>query len=191
MRHRAFLAFDITDKMRAELSSVVGLLMPKAKGVRWVRPDLMHCTLHFFGDVEEGLLLSKLPDVVAREVRHQAPIHLIGQGIGVFPNWRYPRVIWAGLVGDVEAMISLHARLEESFTEFGFRHDQRSLRLHLTLGRSKSPLKGCAPFIQMIEKMSDRNFGEANVSSLTLYSSVLTQNGPIYTAMRRFPFGGR
>jgi RNA 2',3'-cyclic 3'-phosphodiesterase len=191
MKLRAFLAFDITDKMRAELAQVIALLSPKAKGMRWVKPELMHCTLRFFGDVEEDLLLGKLSEVIAEEVRHQAPIHLAGQGIGVFPNWRYPRVLWAGLTGEAESMISLHARLEEAFSEFGFQKDPRALRLHLTLGRTKSPLKGCGPLMQVIEKLADRDFGGFPVTSLTLYKSVLTKDGPIYTALRSFPFGGK
>ena len=61
------------------------------------------------------MLLGKLSDTIEREVRHQSPIHLVGRGIGVFPNWRYPKVLWAGLTGDTESVISLHAKLEEAF----------------------------------------------------------------------------
>ena len=57
MKLRAFLAFDITEHMRAELAQVTAVLAPKARGVRWVKPELMHCTLRFFGDTEEELLL--------------------------------------------------------------------------------------------------------------------------------------
>lgn len=191
MKHRAFLAFDITDHMRAELAQVIGLLSTKTKGVRWVKPDLMHCTLRFFGEVDEDILDGRLSEVIAATVLHQAPIHILGEGIGCFPNWRYPRILWAGLGGDTEAMISLHARLEESFGEFGFQSDPRALRLHLTLGRAKSALKSCEPLIQVVEKLTDRRFGEFNVSALTLYKSVLTKDGPVYTALRKFPFGGR
>ncbi|HPQ81748.1 MAG TPA: RNA 2',3'-cyclic phosphodiesterase [bacterium] len=191
MKHRAFLAFDITDHMRSELAQLIGILSSKAKGIRWVKPELMHCTLRFFGDVDEELLLGKLSDVVAESVLHQAPIHLLGEGVGCFPNWRYPKILWAGLGGDTEAVISLHSRLEEAFGEFGLQRDPRSLRLHLTLGRAKSALRGCEPLIQVVEKLTDRKFGELNVSALTLYKSVLTKDGPVYTALRKFPFGGR
>lgn len=189
MKHRSFLAFDITDEMQRELAQVIALLATKVRDVKWVKPELMHCTLHFFGDVEEDLLLGRLSDVIGREVRHQAPIHLAGCGIGVFPNWRYPRIFWAGLAGETEAMVSIHARLEEAFEEFGFEKDKRALRLHLTLGRARSPIRGCGPLMQLVEKLAGREFGKLRVSSLTLYKSVLTKDGPIYTALRTFPFG--
>lgn len=191
MKHRSFLAFDITDEMRAQFAQLIALLAPKGRGVRWVKPERMHCTLRFFGDVEEELLLGPLSEVIEREVRHQAPIRLRGQGVGVFPNWRYPRVFWAGLVGEAEAVVSLQARLEEAFGPFGFPRDPRAFRLHLTLGRTKSPLKGCQPLMQVVEKLADRAFGELEISALTLYKSVLAKEGPTYTALRRFPFGGR
>ena len=191
MKHRSFLAFDINEAMRSELSQVIALLSTKAKGVRWVKPELMHCTLRFFGEVEEETLTGRLSEVVSQAVLHQAPIHILGEGIGCFPNWRYPRILWAGLGGDTDAMISLHSRLEAAFEEFGFERDPRALRLHLTLGRAKSAIKGCEPLIQVVEKLTDRRFGEFNVSSLTLYKSVLTKEGPIYTPIRKFPFGGK
>lgn len=191
MKHRSFLAFDITEKMRQELAGLIALLSPKAKGLRWVRPELMHCTMRFFGEVEEELLLGPLSEVIEREVRHQAPIHLAGQGIGVFPNWRYPRVLWAGLVGETDAVVSLQARLEGAFGQFGFARDPRAFRLHLTLGRARSPLRGCGPLMQLVEKLADRTFGEFEISTLTLYTSVLAKEGPTYTALKQFPFGGK
>jgi 2'-5' RNA ligase len=191
MKVRSFLAFDISDEMKSEIRSIITLLSSKVKGVRWVKPELMHCTLRFFGDVEEEVLLGALSKVIEREVRHQSPMHLVGRGVGVFPNWRYPKVLWAGLTGDTEAVASLHAKLEQAFKEFGFPKDPRALRLHLTLGRAKTGFKGRAPLMQTVEKMTNREFGELMVRSLTLYKSVLTPEGPIYTQLRSFPLGGQ
>lgn len=191
MKIRSFLAFDLTDEVRQELGQIIGLLAPKAKGVKWVKPALMHCTMKFFGDVEEDLLTGDLSRVIEEIVKHQSSVHLKGIGIGVFPNWRYPRVIWAGLAGEVDATIALHERLESAFEPFGLKKDERTFRLHLTLGRAKAPLKNCAAFVTLVEKLVDREFGEFDVDHLTLYKSVLTREGPIYTALREFKLGGK
>lgn len=190
MKVRSFLAFDISDKMRTELSQIIALLSAKAKDVKWVSPEKMHCTVRFFGDVEEGLLLGDLSAVIEREVKHQSPIHLLGRGVGAFPNWRYPRVLWAGLAGEAEAMISLHTRLENIFETFGFEKDPRAFRLHLTLGRARAALKNPGALMQVVEKLSERQFGELDIASLTLYKSALTREGSIYTVLRSFKFGG-
>jgi len=189
MKIRSFLAFDISDEMRGELSSLISFLSGKVSGVKWMKPELLHGTLKFFGDVEEELLSGDVIRVIERELRHQSPLKLSGHGVGVFPNWRYPSVIWAGLQGDTEPMIGLHSRLEEVFRDFGFKEDKRTFRMHLTLGRAKGSFGGAKDFIRVLEKMSDSEFGETVVDSLTLYKSELTKDGPIYTALRNFALG--
>ncbi len=190
MKIRSFLAFDLTDEVRQELGQLIGLLSPKAKEVKWVKPDLMHCTMKFFGEVDEDFLTGDISRVIEETLTHQSPIHLKGVGVGVFPNWRYPRVIWAGLTGEVEAAIALHERLETVFEPYGLKKDDRTFRLHLTLGRAKAPLKNCSTLVTLVEKLVDREFGEFDVDHLTLYKSVLTREGPIYTPLRVFPLGG-
>lgn len=191
MKIRSFLAFDITDEVKKELASIIQILEPKAKGVKWVKPVNMHCTLKFFGNIEEEFVLGDVARVIEDSLSHQAPIHLKSVGVGVFPNWRYPRVIWAGLTGETEAAIALHEKLETSFEQFGISRDKRNVfRMHLTLGRAKLKLKNCEMLTNLVEKLADREFGEIKVDHLTLYKSVLTREGPIYTALRTFPMGG-
>lgn len=190
MKVRAFLAFDINEEMRRDLAVIIGLLSGMVKGVKWISPEQMHGTVKFFGEVEEDLLLGRVSEIIEKELKHQSPIVLVGQGVGVFPNWRYPKILWAGLSGDAEAMISLHTRLEEAFDEFGFVKDKRKFRLHLTLGRAKSPLKGGTGVVSLVEKMTEKTFGKVTIDSLTLYKSDLTPEGPIYTVLKNFPLGG-
>ncbi len=190
MKIRSFLAFDLTEDIRKELGALISIMAAKSKDVKWVAPALMHCTMKFFGDVEEDLITGDLSKAIADTVRHQSPLHLKGVGIGVFPNWRYPRVIWAGLTGDVDAAIALHERLETVFEPFGLKKDERAFRLHLTLGRARSPLKHCGALVALVEKLVDREFGELTVDRLTLYKSVLTREGPVYTPLKQFPLGG-
>jgi 2'-5' RNA ligase len=191
MEIRSFLAFDLSEKVKQELSSLVQLLSAKSKGVKWIKPDLMHCTVKFFGNVDEELLLGNISSVLEDTLKNYPPFHLKGIGVGVFPNWRYPRVIWAGLVGDVETAIDLHERIENVLRPFNLKKDEREFRLHLTLGRAKSPLKGSEGLIALLEKMADKEFGEFDVDHLTLYKSVLTRDGPIYTPLREFKLGGK
>ena len=187
---RSFLAFDIPDAMKKELGGVIEVLESKAKGVKWVDPKVIHCTIKFFGDVEEAILLDGISQAIANELKSQAPFSFHGMGLGVFPNWRYPRVIWAGLTGDTEAAESLHKRLENAFAKYEIEPDnRRAFRMHLTIGRVKSKLKDPGPLMSFVEKQVDRAFGDFTVDKLTLYKSVLTKEGPIYTPLKEFMFG--
>lgn len=190
MKIRSFLAFDISDEMKTELITLIEVLATKAGDVKWLKPEHLHCTVKFFGDVEEELLLGSITKVLERELAHQAPIELEGIGIGVFPNWRYPRVIWAGLGGDTQAAKSLYTRIDAALESFHLKRDSRKdFRLHLTLGRVKSKIKDPSPLVSFVEKQVGRIFGKLTVNELVLYKSVLTKEGPIYTPLRKLKFG--
>lgn len=190
MKIRSFLAFDIPDDMKTELAGLIDILSSKAQGVRWMNPANIHCTIKFFGDVEEDVLNGPIAAAVERQLAHQAPFGLDGIGIGVFPNWRYPRVIWAGLTGDTETATSLYTRIDAALRDFHIKPDNRkAFRLHLTLGRVKSKIKDPSALVSFVEKQVGRHFGRVVVSRLVLYKSVLTKEGPIYTPMREFAFG--
>jgi 2'-5' RNA ligase len=115
----------------------------------------------------------------------------MGVGVGVFPNWRYPRVIWAGLSGDVDETIELHNKLENAFVAYKIKRDERAFRLHLTLGRAKSPLKNPSALVGLVEKLGGKEFGDIHIDQLILYRSQLTREGPIYTALKKFPLKGQ
>ena len=190
MKIRSFLAFEISDDMKAELNSIISFLSSKTKDVRWLSPELMHCTIRFFGDFEESLLLGDVADIIEGELVHQSPIHLDGRGIGVFPNWRYPKILWAGLVGETDVVSGLHAKLEDAFEPFNFEKDKRALRLHLTIGRLKGKTKNAQSIMQLVSKLVETEFGSIVVDNLVLFKSILTKEGPEYTSLRRFKLGG-
>ncbi len=189
MKIKSFLAFEVSKEMRKNLHSMATLLSTKVDCIHWVPPSSMHCTLRFFDNVDESLLSGKVSDTIQREVRHQKPFTLFGQGIGVFPNWRYPKILWSGLQGDTEAVMSLHAKLEEAFEAFGFKYDPRQFRLHLTLGRAKSKFKDPNTLMQLVEKLSERDYGSVLVNELVLYQIHLDEQEPRYTELNRFQLG--
>ena len=105
-----------------------------AEHVRWVRPGGIHLTLKFMGDISAGMVeqvLEALPTVAARF----APISLSISGMGVFPNPRRPRVLWAGVHGDLETLKALQLAVDEAVGKLGLPMEQRAFSPHLTLGR--------------------------------------------------------
>ena len=63
------------------------------------------------------------------------------RGIGAFPHWRRPKVMWAGLNGDIEKLSRLRNTLNDELELLGFKAEKRPYRPHLTLGRFKGPVK--------------------------------------------------
>lgn len=100
---------------------------------RWVTPESFHVTLAFLGDVPRARfagLIGALGPVVAGA----PPMTLQLDGAGRFGR-RRPRVLWAGVAGDVDALSVVADRLAAAARHAGVPADDRPLVPHLTLGR--------------------------------------------------------
>jgi 2'-5' RNA ligase len=86
------------------------------------------------GDIQLGIaekVLESLPSVTAVF----KPFVLAINGLGAFPNLRSPRVLWAGLNGDLEVLGSLHQAVDDAVGQLGLPKEQHGFSPHLTLGR--------------------------------------------------------
>ena len=132
---RVFIALDISDAARSSLSGAMdGLRAEIPRGVRWVDPQGIHLTLKFLGDIDprrtDGILES-----MHRVGQDGSSLSLRLDGLGMFPNQRQPRVLWAGVAGDLDALTELQSGVEEAMAEQGFTKERRSFNPHLTIGR--------------------------------------------------------
>lgn len=134
-RVRSFIAIPVPSAGIEALEEAVKNLGPEiGKNVRWVRPESIHLTLKFMGDIPVEMVervLEALPPVAAQF----SPIDLSISGLGVFPNPRRPRVLWAGVHGDLEALSSLQLAIDDAVEKLGLPKEQRAFSPHLTLGR--------------------------------------------------------
>ena len=99
--------------------------------MKWARCEALHLTLKFLGDVDdarEADLRAALGQVGGRPVT----VHI--EGFGVFPDFRRPRIVWAGIEPD-PALELLQHRVEQVFAPLGFPTEARPFRPHVTLGR--------------------------------------------------------
>lgn len=189
MKIRSFLAFDLPTDVRSRLAAVVDDFRAKEKAVTWTDSSKMHVTIKFLGAVDEELLLGEISSKIEGVVKGFSPATLECQGLGVIPNWKYPKVIWAGFNGDIDKIINWHRVIDNHLSPFDLNKDKREFRLHLTLGRTKNVLKK-SPIINIIEKIGPVAFGRVRVEKLILYKSVLTKEGPVYTPLREFQLLG-
>lgn len=184
---RAFLALDISEEVKKNLGAFAEPIAKHTTGVKWVKPENFHVTVKFFGDVDEEKMLPRVEKVVQENLRAVQSTTLRCAGIGCFPKWQYPRVIWAGLSGEMQGLIDLQKKLESAFEKLGFASEPREFQLHLTLARIKGHLADRS-WLKPLEEAVQTPFGTTLVGHLTLYKSVLTKIGPVYTAVRQFPF---
>lgn len=194
-RLRLFVALDLPAGAKAALAATVGQLQSVIPaGVRWVNPAGIHLTLKFLGDTEAGLvtpLLAALREMAATGDMRPFPLHL--DGLGVFPNPREPRVIYAGVGGDLDSLVKAQRRGEQAITQLGFPREKRPFRPHLTLGRVRD---GVAPAVR--RQIGDTIARQAAALSpeyawtareIHLIRSVLTPSGAVYTTLGQAALG--
>ncbi|PKB71967.1 MAG: 2'-5' RNA ligase [SAR202 cluster bacterium Io17-Chloro-G6] len=134
-RIRSFIAIPVPSAGIQALEDAAAKLDSDFGGsVRWVRPEGIHLTLKFMGDIQAEMVervLAALPPVAARF----SPFELSISGLGVFPNPRRPRVLWAGVRGDLETLSELQLAVDDAVGKLGLPKEDRRYSPHLTLGR--------------------------------------------------------
>lgn len=176
---RSFVAVELPLSMREAIGRLNSSIA--TDGLRLVRPELMHITMKFLGDVPQekiGAVAEALGRVKA------APFPVQVKGIGSFPG-RSVRVVWLGLMGDFS---ELYEGIERSLFPLGFAPEDRGFSPHVTLGRVGRPSAEMNRKLQ--EKMAsytDIDFGSFMVERFYLKKSTLTRGGPIYEDLAGFP----
>jgi 2'-5' RNA ligase len=182
---RSFIAIELPEETRRTLTAIQEQLKQTGAGVRWVKPGSIHLTLKFLGNI----LPAQVDDIAAAAaqiVRDESPITLCAAGLGAFPSQRKPRVIWVGLRGEVERLVSIQARIENALETLGFAQEQRPFRPHLTIGRVKDRRR----LQTLIDAMTTQELPEFNsfdAAEIILYKSDLRPTGAIYTKLHRMP----
>ena len=151
--------------------------------MKWVRPEALHLTLKFLGDVDEGQEPSLRGGLgqVAGEAR---PVTLHMEGFGVFPDFRRPRIVWVGVAPD-PALELLQHRVEQVFAPLGFPTEARTFRPHVTLGRTGRDARP-RDFTGLEGALMALTFAEtALVSDLDLMESTLQSGGAVYQVKHR------
>ncbi|MDP3098061.1 MAG: RNA 2',3'-cyclic phosphodiesterase [Syntrophales bacterium] len=187
---RAFLALDPPEEILREIGRIQDRLRKLIHGYfRWVRPEGIHLTLKFFGDVPENAV-ANISAVAGRAAAAVGPFELAIGGTGVFPDMSRPRVVWLGMNGEVARLVTFQQGLEKALREIGFPPEERPFRPHLTLGRIKSP-KGLTGLAEALEKENTVTAGRFTASGLSLFQSDLTPRGAVYTRLAGYPFAGQ
>lgn len=182
---RCFLALDLPVPVYNYLGNLARGSLTKGE-VKLVHPDQMHVTLVFAGEAENHTMSALRAAVESVELE---PMSFSLDGLGCFPFRGEPRVIWAGLRGDLDLLEDLQEDLAELADEADIPRDRRPFHAHVTLGRVKSPFGAYAIKGELEEvgpTLRDKPF---ETQALSLYTSELTPQGPIYTRLLERPIG--
>lgn len=180
---RCFIAIELPELLKKALARIQGELRQSGADIRWVRPESVHLTIKFLGEVREADA-ERIVRVLEGICNTHSPFRLRVAGVGVFPGIRSPRVIWAGL-DNSEPLSSLRDEIEVGMAGLGFERENRKFSPHLTLGRFRS-LKGKDAVLGSADAHKDTEFGIIPVDCIVLMKSELRPGGAVYSRIASF-----
>jgi len=182
---RLFIAIDLDDAARAaigreqkRLAATIG--DKRRSAMKWVRPDHMHLTLAFLGEVDEGRAPSLIEDAGA-DLPHDV-FDLRFGGFGVFPPRGTPNVLWLGVAAGAEPTAALQRTVADRVRQHGVALEARTFHPHLTLARYRNARPADR---QRVMTAGVHDVAAMRVDHVTMYQSHLSSAGPSYTVLAR------
>jgi len=186
---RTFIALELGDALTAQLDRVMRRLARQATQSRWVRPDSLHLTLAFLGEIPDDLV-PRVGDALAHGATRHPPHLLRIQGGGTFGSLECPKVLWVGVRGARETLVALQRALVRELALLGLAPDHALFTPHVTLARAKSP-RGDPALSRSVDLLRDMDFGELAVREVVLFSSHTDHEGMHYRPLVTHALGGR
>jgi 2'-5' RNA ligase len=189
---RLFVAVDLPDVVRrsaaeaaASLKHELGRARARSR-ISWVAPAQLHLTLVFLGEVDDGTGAAVVDRM--REPLPLPPFAVRLGHAGLFPPSGRPRVLWLAVAEGAQALVSVHAAVEQRLAGIGYRRETRAYAPHLTLARFKEG--GTPDERRAIGRAAVTGSPAARVRHVTLYRSVLSPGGPEYTVLAESALAG-
>ena len=183
---RSFIAVKLNEEAHLALRQAQSALRKKPGGQagKWVHPESIHLTLKFLGDVP-ATRIAEISEALKQACAGHGPFDLSLEGLGCFPNLRRPRVIWAGVGGDVRTLRRLQQDVEEAMNRLGYAPEERDFSPHLTLARvERNARPGDVEAVgQEVQRTILGEIARLRVEHVYLMRSDLRPAGAVYTEL--------
>jgi 2'-5' RNA ligase len=152
--------------------------------IRWTAIDSIHLTLKFLGETPANRQAA-ITAAMTEATKGHKPFGLTLEGTGCFPNTRKPRIVWAGLGGEIKALHTLRDAVERTVSPLGYPTEDRPFSPHLTLGRARQEASAAAlaALGAQIEKLHVGKLAAWQVEGISLMRSELKSSGAVYTQL--------
>ena len=185
-RVRAFVAVKPAADLRRACADVAaaGRVLP----MRWVRPDSVHLTLKFLGNVPVDAVPA-IHQALRQAAAGLAPFSVVARGLGCFPNTTRPRVLWMGLDDPRRDLLQLQRRIESTLAAVGIPAAERLFQPHMTLARARRtrPVTELDAFLSAYR---GHTFGHLVVSEIHLMRSDLHAKGAVHIPLHAVALQG-
>jgi 2'-5' RNA ligase len=184
---RVFIAVDVNEEVLRKVGEAQKQLQSRVRlsdrGVKWVRPELMHLTLKFLGQVKDDEI-REVCGVVEDVAGSRGSFELGIETIGYFGGTS-ARVLWVGTGAGSKELARLADGIDRRLAAIGFAKETRAFTGHLTLCRIKNGRDGFE-LAYAVGNFGPFSAGSTFIDAVTVYQSELGRSGPVYTALASY-----
>lgn len=186
MLHRIFIAINLPKELKETLKEYQKNF--RELPAKWVRPENLHITLLFLGNVKTEIL-PKVFETTKSVSENFSKFKVELEKIDfVPPNTFPPRMIWV-FIKKSETLLKLQKLLSKKllFHQIPFQKEEREFTPHVTLARIKKfEFRNIEPE-EILEIKTEISFS-FEVNSIEVMESHLKRTGPEYTILKSFSF---
>ena len=190
MEIRSFLAFELPMEIKDIVTHAYQDMRKTSLDARWVKPENMHLTVVFMGNVLNERL-EPIGEAVGDICREFGPFEIQLKGTGVFSSRRYPRVLWIGLAGDLERMSLFRDGLQMNLAPFGIKQETRRYKPHLTIGRFRKGFRAGPHLDEILANYQELSSAVSTVDELAMFRSDLKPGGAVYSKLQDWHLSGK
>ena len=151
--------------------------------VRWTRPENVHLTLKFLGDIR-GEALGGIGAALGEVCAQHAPFEATLAELGAFPSAQRARILWIGVGAGSDRLLSLASDIDNALAPLDFEREKRPYVPHLTLGR----VRGRSLHLVLTSGAQGTGF---QIERIELMESSLAAEGASYKTVGDFTLGGK
>ncbi len=181
---RSFFAIPLSPQCRQEFNKIIlGLEKDFPLCISWVNNENLHITLKFLGEFKPKDILP-IKNSLISALSATNSFTLSFKELGVFPNFRKPKVVWVG-ISPSDELFRLFQDIESVAIALGYPKEERGFSPHITIGRIKNNRKDC-DLSGISTLYRNRNIGvicESHIEEVVFFQSKLTYIRSIYTEL--------
>jgi len=183
---RLFLAINLPPEVRQAIAEAAAPLREIAPALSWVQEQKIHLTVKFLGEQPE-VMCERIAAAMRNVAARNRVVDVELGGIGAFPNFRRPRVVWIGVTPEPKLEL-LHHDVEATCESLGLPVDGKPFRPHLTLARVKPRAIDGRGLRALSKAARDVSYvEEVVITSIDLMESELTTSGSRYRVLASIP----
>jgi RNA 2',3'-cyclic 3'-phosphodiesterase len=179
---RAFVALAPDPQLLHALAQIQTDLrsLPGGQFVRWTRPDQIHLTLRFLGNLTPDQSNTAIQQLQLA-CRGFPPFSLEIAGLGCFPGPKRPRVIWIGLRAAIPSLLALQHSVAQALSSLGDLREEGTFHPHLSLGRVREGFH--RPTLDLLRNTTTPRLEPWQVRSVVFVRSQLTPAGALHSVL--------